>query len=276
IFISSALVTADSQIASELVSKLGNSENGQKKLKEIINFPMSCDAGLKERVLSFQYVVLPLLGLLTRTAITNCTLEKHVDTIYKTIYQNLDSFLNKNVMKMLEKLVQRNSIVDKYVSIDALLSHERYSFIPSSLGVFFIIIVRFLAELLRRIKEASADEIMQKITLNLRELTTKYHQTIEQQWSSLSSTDPLNNSETRKYFFTILGNEIDEIDAVIEEFNNNERNISETYDITNESSDDDEKEHDNDFENISEISIIPTEKEILCDRPPYLPSLFDE
>ncbi|CAB4391624.1 unnamed protein product [Rhizophagus irregularis] len=276
IFISSALVTADSQITSELVSKLGNSENGQKKLKEIINFPMSCDAGLKERVLSFQYVVLPLLGLLTRTAITNCTLGKHVDTIYKTIYKNLDSFLYKNVMKMLETLVQRNSIVDKYVSIDALLSHELYSFIPSSLGTFFLIIVRFLAELLRRIKEASADEIMQKITLNLRELTTKYHQTIEQQWSSLSSTDPLNNSETRKYFFTTLRNEIDEIDAVIEEFNNNERNISETYDITNESSDDDEKEHDNDFENISEISIIPTEEEILCDRPPYLPSLFDE
>jgi hypothetical protein len=34
--------------------------------------------------------------------------------------------------------------------------------------------------------------------------------------------------------------------------------------------------HDNDFENISKISIIPTEEEILCDQPPYLPSIFDE
>jgi hypothetical protein len=91
IFISSALVTTDSQKAGELVTKLGNSENGLKKLKEIINFPMSCDAGFKEKVLSFQYVVLPLLGLLTRTAITKCTLEKHVDTIYRTFYQNLVS-----------------------------------------------------------------------------------------------------------------------------------------------------------------------------------------
>ncbi|PKC57922.1 hypothetical protein RhiirA1_541364 [Rhizophagus irregularis] len=275
IFISSALVTADSQIASELVSKLSDSENGLKKLKEIIKFPMSCNAGLKEGVLSFQYVVLPLLGLLTRTAITKCTLEKHVDTIYMTIYENLDLFLNKNVMKMLEKLVQRNSIEDNCINVDALLLHERYSFIPSSLGIFFLIIVRFVAELLRRIKEASANETMQKIVLNLRELTTKYHQTIEQHWSSLSSTDPLNNSEIRKYFFKTLGNEIDEIDAVIEELNN-ERNISETYGATNESSNDYEKRHNNDFDDISKISIIPTEEEILCDQHPYLPSLFDE
>lgn len=95
IFISSALVTADSQRASELVTKLGNSKNGLKKLKEIIDFPMSCDAGFKEKVLSFQYVVLPLLGLLTRTAITKCTLEKHVDTIYRTFYQNLVSIINE-------------------------------------------------------------------------------------------------------------------------------------------------------------------------------------
>jgi hypothetical protein len=43
-----------------------------------------------------------------------------------------DLFLNKNVMKMLEKLVQRNSIEDNCINVDALLLHERYSFIPSS------------------------------------------------------------------------------------------------------------------------------------------------
>jgi hypothetical protein len=95
IFVSSALVTTDSQNAGELVSKLGNPK-GLKKLEEIINFPnMSCDAGLNERVLSFQYVILPLLGLLTRTAITKCTLEKRVDAIYRTIYQDLVSIIDE-------------------------------------------------------------------------------------------------------------------------------------------------------------------------------------
>ncbi|PKY53845.1 hypothetical protein RhiirA4_409398, partial [Rhizophagus irregularis] len=32
------------------------------------------------------------------------------------------------------------------------------------------------------------------------------------------------------------------------------------------------KRHDNDFSEISKISIIPTKEEILCERPPFLPS----
>jgi hypothetical protein len=161
IFISSALVTADSQEAGGLVSELGNPEGGLKRLEEIINFPMSCDAGLNNRILSFQYVILPLLGLFTRTAITKCILEKYVDAIFMLIYKNLvsiieliklnviyysffftidfhffpknqDSFLYKKVMKMLETLVQRNSIEDRNVSVDGLFKDEQYSFIPPS------------------------------------------------------------------------------------------------------------------------------------------------
>ncbi|RIA86098.1 hypothetical protein C1645_829800 [Glomus cerebriforme] len=49
IFISSALVTTDSQTrVEELVKELGNPESGLKRLKEIIKFPfISYDAGLK-------------------------------------------------------------------------------------------------------------------------------------------------------------------------------------------------------------------------------------
>ncbi|CAM9456015.1 unnamed protein product, partial [Hapterophycus canaliculatus] len=31
------------------------------------------------------------------------------------------------------------------------------------------------------------------------------------------------------------------------------------------------RRHDNDAENISEISVAPTAGEILCERPPYVP-----
>jgi hypothetical protein len=132
-----------------------------------------------------------------------------------------------------------------------------------------LIIVRFLTELLRRIREAPTNGTMGKIILNLRELKTEYQQTIERHWSSLASTDPLNNLETRSYFFAILEYEID---IMIEMFNTG-RNTSENFDIPD---DDDEKIHDNDFEEISKISIIPTKEEILCDLPPNLPSLSDE
>ncbi|CAB5381000.1 unnamed protein product [Rhizophagus irregularis] len=56
------------------------------------------------------------------------------------IYKNLDSFFHKKVMKMLETLVSRNYIVDNKVNVDRLFIEEPYSFIPPSLGIFFLII----------------------------------------------------------------------------------------------------------------------------------------
>ncbi|CAB5361031.1 unnamed protein product [Rhizophagus irregularis] len=88
--------------------------------------------------------------------------KKYVHAIFSTVYVNLDSFLYDKVIKMLETLVNRNSVKDNRVRVDTLLSRERYSFIPSSLGVFFLIIVRLLTELLRRVKEASVNETIRK------------------------------------------------------------------------------------------------------------------
>ncbi|GES76034.1 P-loop containing nucleoside triphosphate hydrolase protein [Rhizophagus clarus] len=300
IFVSSTLVATDHRTGyevDEIVTELGNPECGLKRLKEIINFPsISCDAGLDSDVLSFQYVVLPLLGLFTRTAITECTLEKYVHAIFSAVYVSLDSFLYDKVMKMLETLVQRNSVEDNRVSAEALLSRARYSFIPSSLGVFFLIIVRLLTELLRRIKEASVNETMHNIANDLYRLKTEYQQSIETQ--QISSSDPLtSNLESRNFFFTILEREMKTMDkmlhngrkSLIFEQNPEAKNLNvkldqlyykelarrvdakRTYDPPGELSKYG-KRHDNDFVEISEISIIPTNEEILCERPPFLPS----
>jgi hypothetical protein len=98
IFVSSALVATDRRTGyevEEIVTELGNPESGLKRLREIINFPsMSCDAGLDNNVLSFQHVILPLLGLFTRTAITECILEKYVHAIFMVVYLNLVSIIN--------------------------------------------------------------------------------------------------------------------------------------------------------------------------------------
>ncbi|PKC09955.1 hypothetical protein RhiirA5_356080, partial [Rhizophagus irregularis] len=106
---------------------------------------------------------------------------------------------------MLETLLRRNSVVDRIVNAEALLARERYAFIPSSLGIFFLIIVRLLTELLRRIKEASVNETMYKIFHDLQRLKTTYQQSINQQRLFFISTDPLiDDLGTREYFFTIL------------------------------------------------------------------------
>jgi hypothetical protein len=98
IFVGSALVATDNRTGyevEEIVTELGNPECGLKRLREIINFPStSCDAGLDDKVLSFQYVILPLLGLFTRTAIIECILEKYVHAIFMVVYINLVSIIN--------------------------------------------------------------------------------------------------------------------------------------------------------------------------------------
>jgi hypothetical protein len=106
---------------------------------------------------------------------------------------------------------------------------------------------------------------MHKIFQILQELKAKYRRSIEQQLPFYASTDPLvYNSSIKEYFFTVLD---DEMENVIE--------MLVTYDVSNESSNYYDKSHDNDFEEISKISIIPTKEEILCNNPPNLPSLSD-
>jgi hypothetical protein len=171
-----------------------------------------------------------------------------------------------------------------------------------SLGIFFLIIVRLLTELLRRIKEASVNEIMHKISHDLQRLKSTYQQNVEQQQPSPALTDPLvNNLETREYFFTILEKEMKTMNKMLNNGRNNlifeQNSVSKdlnstltqsyykklaikvdakrTYDPPGRLSKDGIR-HDNDFVEISNISIIPTRREILCKRLAFLPSTLPD
>lgn len=88
-FVNSCLVTADKK-ANEvelLVTDLG-SPDGMKRIREIVMFEMSVDAGLQSDIASFQRVVLPFLALLTRKQISDCSLEMCLNAIYAIIYTN--------------------------------------------------------------------------------------------------------------------------------------------------------------------------------------------
>jgi hypothetical protein len=156
-----------------------------------------------------------------------------------------------------------------------------------------LIIVRLLTEILRRIKEASINETMHKIANDLYRLKTTYQQSLEQQ--KFSSADLLiSNLEVRKYFFMILEKEMDIMykmlnngsnslifeqnsgaNSLIDQSNYKELpravDAERTYDPPGELSKNG-KRHDNDFVEIANISIIPTNEEILCERPPFLPA----
>jgi hypothetical protein len=73
---------------SDLIAKLSEPD-GRQRLREIMMFPVSVDAGLIPQVASFQRVILPFLALLTRSGITDSILESSVNAIYTLVYTNL-------------------------------------------------------------------------------------------------------------------------------------------------------------------------------------------
>lgn len=89
-FVNSCLVTADkkSEEVNTLITALG-SPDGTKRIKEIIMFKISVDAGSQPDVASFQRVVLPFMALLTRKSIIDCTLEIFLNAIYSIVSANL-------------------------------------------------------------------------------------------------------------------------------------------------------------------------------------------
>ncbi|CAJ0758996.1 2836_t:CDS:2, partial [Entrophospora sp. SA101] len=122
-----------------------------------------------------------------------------------------DSFLLQKVIPMLDIIVQRNSIADNHTSQNKLLEDDAISFIPISIGQFFLTLVRFINELLTRVKEASINESMYKVIERLENLKTSWKNSFNDRVTN-EQNDPLNsNEEGREYFFEILDQEFNNI-----------------------------------------------------------------
>ncbi|CAB5368199.1 unnamed protein product [Rhizophagus irregularis] len=293
-FLNSCLVVASGNSdyeLSDLIAKLSEPD-GRQRLREIMMFPVSVDAGLMPQVASFQRVTLPFLALLTRSGITDSILESNVNAIYTLVYTNLEDFINNKVIYMLEILVQRNSVDDQRTPQNELLRDDPHSFFPTSLGQFFLVIVRLCSILLDRMRDAAVNDAMNDIIQRLEDAKLSWQNSFSTQQGN--SNDPLySNINRRDYFFFILDKEFKKVKQVIKKhskrtFLNEQNSIDESslgtyreksrladlkrsYDPPGELSHRGPR-HNNDFSDISKISIIPTQEEILSDRAPFLPT----
>ncbi|RHZ73529.1 hypothetical protein Glove_230g154 [Diversispora epigaea] len=247
-FICSCLVTANEvgDKVEGLVHDLGSPE-GLSRIREILMFEMSVDAGLKPNVASFQRVILPFLALLTRKTISDCILERYLNAIYSVVYSNLESFINDGVINMLEILVHRNNIEDQKTNKTELVNDDRNSFIPTSQtrSIFF------------SYRGASIEETMFKICEKLEKLKNEWKDSFDKPAAALSS-DPLATDKEQP--------------PPAEDYKKVARiaYLKKIYDPPGELRRLGPR-HSNDFAEISEVSIIPTTDEILCIREPYLP-----
>lgn len=70
-------------------------------------------------------------------------------------------------------------------------------------------------ELLRRIKSATKDETMIKISEKYENLKNQWRDSFDNSAAAISSSDPLSNEDRREFFFLVLDKEVDRMNSIL-------------------------------------------------------------
>ncbi|KAF9358252.1 hypothetical protein BGX34_008995 [Mortierella sp. NVP85] len=280
-FVNSCLLNLSNHHNVDTTGLLTNlsAHKGRERLVEIMSKDMSVDAGDHRSILSFQYVVLPFIGVLTRESVCQSTLTTEAGNIYSTVYNHHTKFLEQGVLPCMDQLLNRRSMQDN--SRGGLgLANDKTVCHVDSFPRALLAITRLFYQLVKRIQDSKvklADSIKR-----LRELQVKC-QTV----SSSTEEDRFLNEQ-------VLAREIKRLESIVsdvqdsllepEDQDDSQRtsrpsrkrgtnmvHLAMIYDPPGHLSEKGQR-HDNDHADIHNIKILPTQEEITCSRPPFLPS----
>ncbi|KAF9093273.1 hypothetical protein BGX23_003500 [Mortierella sp. AD031] len=253
------------------------SDTGLQRLKEIILRPMSIDAGDERSLISFQYVVLPLIGVLTRQKVCQTTMTSESGIIYSTVYFHRRQFLEDGVLRCMERLLDRGSL-DDYSRTAHFVLQDPGVVRVSSLQRALIAIVRLVYQLVKRNRDAQIEmaELVQDLHGLVLRCTTL---------PTTSNVGTFENTNLTREMARLQQVVNDAQDTVIRSVDPspsvtgtrvrrqgvNLVHLQTTYDPPGNLSENGPR-HDNDHAEISEISVLPTQGEIVCRRTPFLPS----
>ncbi|KAF9428398.1 hypothetical protein BGZ94_002538 [Podila epigama] len=262
---------------SDLISALA-SDLGSTRLKEILLMPMGTENADTYPRLSFQFVILPLIGALTRESLCQSTMSGESNKIYATVYDYRRQFLEEGVIPCMDSLVQQGSLEDTSIGAAQLLREDPHMRIVTSLQRALLAIVRLFYQPLTRIRDAHT---------TLRDMVDK----LSTQVRTCAMTS--NTTGEDRFFNDILARETgrlkritaDAEEAVIQHLDvatsissrargagvPDMTQLREAFDPPGELSPSGKRD-DNDFVDIADISILPTQQEITCTRDPFLPS----
>ncbi|RUS16782.1 hypothetical protein BC937DRAFT_90816 [Endogone sp. FLAS-F59071] len=262
-----------------------SSSNGIARTTDIMLCTMSVDAGLRRSPVSFQYVVIPFIGLLTREKVCQTTMVQHANIIYTNVYVHSEQFLLKGVLRCIDELMERQSLQDFQVSFERMQQDDPTACTVKTFPHALFAVTRLVFQLLTRIMQAKFEDKFQEIVERL------YKQVLR--CKELPS-DVAGNVYERE----VLTREIERLNAMIAEAKGlttksderakaaekaqqisrarggtvvNVEFLERNFDPPGELSEDGPR-HDNDFPEIADISIIPTQAEVTCMRPPFLPA----
>ncbi|RUS19771.1 hypothetical protein BC937DRAFT_86940 [Endogone sp. FLAS-F59071] len=256
------------------------STSGIARMRDIMLSPMCIDAGLGKMPISFQYVVIPFIGLLTREKICQTTMVQYVNIIYTHVYLHSEQFLLKGVLRCIDELIERQSLQDSMVSDEQMKFDDPTACTADSLPRALLAITRLVFQLLIRIRDAQFED--------------KFQEMVERLHSQALQCESLPSDVAgQKFEREILFSEIKRLSVIltqakgltVESINRaravkqskrgdgaaNVSLLERSFDPPGDLSEEGPR-HDNDKLEISEISVIPTQAEVLCQRLPFLPA----
>ncbi|KAF9302274.1 hypothetical protein BGZ74_005562, partial [Mortierella antarctica] len=253
------------------------SPSGSSLLEEILLMPMGVKNDFSQFRLSFQSVVLPLIGVLTRESVCQSTMGNESNTIYATVYAHNQKFIKEGIILCMQELLSCGSLAGSSFNIGHNQRRDVYMCVVTSLSSALLAIVRLVYQVITRIRDA-------RVTLA---------DTVNALASQVQVCAKISSSTDRDRFINgILVKEAERLQRIVSDAKDSiitfldvsaadpcappatGPNIAHLRDIYDPPGDLSTRgpRHNNDLVKISEINILPTQQEITCSRPPFLPS----
>ncbi|KAF8959737.1 hypothetical protein BDZ97DRAFT_1666780 [Flammula alnicola] len=262
-------------------------DNGSLRIVDVINWPeVSTRAGSNRDVLSFQRGILPLLRYMSSEFVIKSTLVTLTNRLYTIVLQNLPKFADV-IESCMEVFIQLRSFRDP--SATAVYKHIDGQVFASLAGVLHEFLVRF--------KNAVATYP------RLAPLIVKLDQWFQKWYTGISATPPLFDDPFKNLQHAvrdlILSSIKDKVERLVHILEREERRFlprdpKKDRRVLTNSADPHEaliaalhvayegpgdlrargRRHDNDLVDVCDIRVAPTNEELMCRLPPFLPGNF--
>ncbi|KAG0254458.1 hypothetical protein DFQ27_006824 [Actinomortierella ambigua] len=249
------------------------SENGRSRLREIFLRGMVINAGEDRNLTSFQYVVMPLVGVLTRENVCKSSLTQVSGDIYNEVYAHRYEFLEQGILPCMERLIHQGSMNDTSPWGDRLRRNEFLMQVPS-LQHAMLAIVRLVYHLVKRLQAAKKE--MTDTVNSVRAMATKCIQRSDNSVMSRFLNENLEKECQRLRSMISLPAPTVVAPVVNSGSYHHIQDANIVHLILNfdppGSLSKEGCRHDNDHASIKDIQIAPTQGELICARPNFLPS----
>lgn len=255
---------------------LGSPESaGRQRLAEICRFPHSVNAGTSREACSFQRVTCALLHLITLPVMINSILTQCYNPILATVADNLDF---KILSCSAERLAGQGNIADPNYSA-FYQEQDGDVWQPANWVQLMQPIVNFLNQVMQRFGCNTEEQLSEVYTsvLSLQETAQKFRQ-LEH-----CSGDRIVISDLNNLARLLASKQAEQQNVLTKEARSKQMKLQQQrqqhatkrFQASQDGPGDlrpDGQRHDNDYASIADITIAPTQQEVLCQVAPYLPA----